>query len=216
MADQPTPLSRRNALKWLAGTAAAPAGLIAAPHETAPAPAAYPTRYSFHDPDFSKPVTGPWERLLTAEEVAVITILADLILPKDENGPAASEIGVPDLINEWVSAPYEEQRETREVIRGGIAWLNTESFRRHGKGVAELSVGQQTALLDDIAAQPVQAEHRIGGLFFKEFRQLCLGGYYTHSATWKQLGYIGNVSVGGPYPGVPPEVIKQFGLEDVA
>ncbi|MDZ4288732.1 MAG: gluconate 2-dehydrogenase subunit 3 family protein [Prosthecobacter sp.] len=214
--SEPTSLSRRNALKWLAGTAAAPAALIAAPNETEPAPAAYPTRYSFHDPDFSKPVTGPWERLLTAEELAVITVLADLILPKDENGPAASEIGVPDFINEWISAPYDDQRESREVIRGGIAWLNTESFRRHGKGVTELSVGQQTELLDDIAAQPVKTEHRIGGLFFKEFRQLCLGGYYTHSATWKHLGYIGNVSIGGPYPGVPPEVIKQYGLEDVA
>jgi hypothetical protein len=216
MSDQPTSLSRRNALKWLAGTAAAPVALKGAPHETAPAPAAYPTRYSFHDPDFSKAVTGPWERLLTAEEMAVITILGDLILPKDESGPAASEIGVPDFINEWVSAPYDEQRESREVIRGGIAWLNTESFRRHGKGVAELSVGQQTALLDDIAAEPVKAEMRVGAAFFVEFRQLCLGGYYTHSATWKQLGYIGNVSVGGPYPGVPDDVIKQFGLEDVA
>ena len=216
MPDKPISLSRRNALKWLAGTAAAPVALSGAPNETAPAPAVYPTRYSFHDPDFSKPMAGPWERLLTKEEMEVITVLADLILPKDENGPAASEVGVPDFINEWVSAPYDDQRESREVIRGGIAWLNTESFRRHEKGVAELSVGQQTALLDEIAAQPVKAEMRPGAVFFVEFRQLCLGGYYTHSATWKHLGYVGNVSVGGPYPGVPAEMIKQFGLEEVS
>jgi hypothetical protein len=214
--DNPASLSRRNALKWLAGTVAAPAALAAAPNETEPAPPSYPTRFSLHDPDFSKPGRGPWELLLTEEELAVITPLADIILPKDENGPAASEVGVPAFINDWISAPYDEQRDARETIRGGIAWLNTESFRRHGQGVAGLSKDQQTQLLNDISSPKVKPEFKIGARFFKEFRQLCLGGYYTHSATWKGLGYIGNVSMGGPYPGVPEEVIKQFGLEDVA
>jgi hypothetical protein len=217
MSEQPTSVSRRNALKWLAGSAAAPAALLAAPHETGPAPPAYPSRYNFHDPDFSKAVAGPWERLLTPEELAMVTLLADLILPKDALGPAASEVGVPDFINEWISSPYEDQRESCEVIRGGLAWLNTESFKRHEKIFVELSVGQQTALIDDICgATPVKPELKVGGIFFQEFRHLCLGGYYTHSATWKGLGYVGNVTIGGPYPGVPADVIKQFGLEDVA
>ncbi|MDP1591757.1 MAG: hypothetical protein Q8M07_28625 [Prosthecobacter sp.] len=55
----------------------------------------------------------------------------------------------------------------------------------------------------------------MGTAFFKRFRQLCLGGYYTHSQTWKSLGYVGNISVGGPYPGVPAEVIVRLGLQDV-
>ena len=211
-------MNRRHALKWLTGSAAgaATAPIIAAPGATEPAPPAFPTRFTFHDPDFSKPITGPWERLLTESELSTTKVLADIILPKDEHGPAASEIGVHDFINEWISAPYPDQREDCEVIRGGLAWINTESFRRHEKTFAELSHDQQIAIMDDIAAVNAKPEHAIGAAFFKEFRHLCLGGYYTHSSTWRQLGYVGNISVGGPYPGVPQEIIEKLGLQDVA
>jgi hypothetical protein len=42
----------------------------------------------------------------------LVTFLADLILPEDEYGPAASALRVPDFIDEWVSAPYPKQRAT--------------------------------------------------------------------------------------------------------
>lgn len=211
-------MNRRHAIKWLTGSAAgaATAPLIAAPHATEPAPPAYPTRFTFHDPDFSKPMTGPWERLLTEPELATTKAIADIILPKDEHGPAASELGVHDFINEWISAPYPDQREDCEVIRGGLAWVNTESFRRFEKSFAELTHEQQIAIVDDIANVNSKPEHAVGAAFFKEFRRLCLGGYYTHSSTWQQLGYVGNVSVAGPYPGVPQEIIEKLGLQDVA
>ena len=215
----PPDISRRHALKWLTGSAAGAAAVpvIAAPNETEPAPPAYPTRFNLHDPDFTKATTGPWEKLLTAEELKTVTLLADIILPKDANGPAASEVGVPDFINEWISAPYDENREDRETVRGGIGWLNTESFRRHGKRFDELANDEQLKILDDICDHDkAKPEHETGARFFKQFRQLCLGGYYTHSATWKHLGYVGNVTMGGAYPGVPQEIIKKLGLEDVA
>jgi len=218
MSDSSPLLSRRHALKWLTGSAAGVAAtpLVAAPGETEPAPPAYPTRFTFHDPDFSKATTGPWERLLTKEELDTTKALADIILPKDEHGPAASEIGVHDFINEWISAPYPDQREDCEVIRGGLGWMNTESFRRHEKAFAELAREQQLAIVDDIAAVDHKPEHAVGAAFFKQFRHLCVGGYYTHQDTWKQLGYVGNVSVAGPYPGVPQEIIEKLGLQDVA
>lgn len=217
MPEDTTALSRRHALKWLTGTVAAPLALGAATNETEPAPPAYATRFTMHDPDYSKALTGPWERVMTPEELKTSTALADLILPKDALGPAASEVGVPEFINEWISAPYEEQREESQIVRGGLAWLNTESFRRHEKRFDELTADQQSAIADDICdAAKAKPEHRTGAAFFAQFRQLCLGGYYTHSSTWKQLGYVGNVSIGGPYPGVPPEVIAKYGLQDVA
>lgn len=212
-------MNRRHALKWLTGTAAggAAAPALAAPLQTEPAPPAYPVRFNLHDPDFSKVTTGPWPRLLREEERALVTVLADLILPKDANGPAASEVGVPEFIDEWISAPYDANRESCEVIRGGLAWVNTESFRRHGSTFVSLTAAQQTSLLDDIAdPAKAAAEYRVGTVFFREFRQLCLGGYYTHSSTWKHLGYVGNITLGGSYPGVPMEIIQKLGLEDVA
>lgn len=211
-------ISRRHALKGLlsgaAGAAAAP--VIAAPNQTEQAPAVRTSRYVFHDPDFTQPVQFPWEKLMSAEELATTKALADLILPKDENSPAASEVGVHDFINEWISADYPEHHTDREVIRGGLGWLSTESFKRFGKRFEELSVEQQSQIADDICDPALaRPEFKVGAAFFKAFRQLCLGGYYTHSQTWKSLGYVGNISVGGPYPGVPQEVIEKLGLQDV-
>ena len=216
--DRPS-LSRRDALKWLAGSSAGAAALpgLAATGETEPAPAALPMRDPIHDPDFSKPAVFPWSKQFTPEELKTTTVLADIILPKDANGPAASEVGVPDFINEWCSAPYENNREDSEVIRGGLAWLNTESFRRFEKRFDELDAVSQIQIVDDICDDSkAKPQHKVGARFFKEFRQLTLGGYYTHSATWKHLGYVGNVSVGGPFPGAPLELIEKFGLQDVA
>src|SRR5438046_404639 len=90
-----TPLSRREALKWLAASAAGAAALpvLGASHETEPAPVALPGRDPIHDPDFSKPAVYPWKEQFTPEEMKTATALADLILPKDVNGPAASEVG---------------------------------------------------------------------------------------------------------------------------
>ncbi len=220
MSDSPerTTLSRRNALKWLAGTSAAglAAPALAAKNETEPAPA-YPVHRSpIHDPDFAKPVY-PWDKVLSAAELAATAALADLILPKDALGPAATEVGVPEFINEWCSAPYDDKRQDCELIRGGLGWLGTESFRRFGKRFEELAVAEQSQIIDDIC-DPAKAkpEHQIGVAFFRRFRSLSLSGYYTHSATWKGLGYVGNISVAGPYPGVPKELIEQLGLQDVA
>jgi hypothetical protein len=221
MPDQPHSFSRRDAIKWLTGTAAGAATVSApaapaAPIETEPAPPAYPTRHSLHDPDYGKPYVAPWEKVLTTEELQAVTVLADLILPKDANGPAASEVGVPDFINEWISAPYEEQHQACETIRGGLGWLNSESFRRFKKGFTDLVHTQRIQIVDDICDESkVKPGLRTGARFFKKFRQLCLGGYYTHSATWKHLGYIGNVTLADPFPAVPAEIIQKLGLEDV-
>src|SRR4051812_22419277 len=201
-----SPLSRREALKWLAASTASAAVLpaLGVQHETEPAPAALPARDPVHDPDFSKPAVYPWEKQFTPEELRTATALADLILPKDSNGPAASEVGVPDFINEWCSAPYEDNREDGQIVRGGLAWLNTQSFGRFEQRFDEASTPHQASLVDDICDEnKATPEHRFGATFFQLFRQLCLGGYYTHSATWKHLGYVGNVSLAGAYPGVP-------------
>ena len=196
-------MTRRHALKWITSSTAAAAGTVsAAPGHTEPAPVLGVARHPFHDPDFKGAMAAPWEKLLSKEELDCVTVLADLILPKDQHGPAASELGVPAFIDEWISAPYPDQKEHCETLRGGLAALNTAAFKAHGSSFAALTPQQQTTLLDTQLETP----------FFVLFRQLCLGGYYTHSATWQQLGYVGNVAVAGPYPGVPQAILEKLDL----
>src|SRR4051794_5113218 len=93
------------------------------------------------DPNLhSKAIT--WDRVLTESEMKTVTVLCDTIIPADENSPAASAVGVPDFINEWVSAPYPTQVEDLGEVRAGLVWLDEEAGRRFAKKFAELEEAQ--------------------------------------------------------------------------
>ena len=78
------------------------------------------------DPDLLHPKIW-WEKVLTAGELTTLTALADAIIPADERSPSASQVGVPDYINEWASAPYDSHREALGQIRDGLVWLDAEA-----------------------------------------------------------------------------------------
>ncbi len=206
-------ISRRSVFKLIAAASAAGAVL---PHHAAAEPPKPLTRHFknvLSDPDYTTKQI-PWEMPLVDSELATLAILVDLILPADDDSPAASAIGVPDFLNEWVGAPYQENRDDYETIRGGLAWLQTHTYQLHSKRFADIAPAQQTALLDSICdAAKSPPELAYGARFFKKLRMLTLGGYYTHPATWKSLGYVGNSPIAGAYPGVPDEIIKLLGLE---
>ena len=204
-------ISRRDIFKLVA--AASAAGALAPVGAEPPKPLTRHFKNTLSDPDYAHP-SIPWEKPLEATELATLAILVDLILPADESSPAASAIGVHDFLNEWVGAPYPENRADYETIRGGVAWINTHAWKHHGKSFKEIAPEEQTAILDSIC-DPAKAlpELAYGARFFQKLRMLTLGGYYTHPATWKSLGYVGNSPIAGPYPGVPDEIIKLLGLE---
>lgn len=197
------PLNRRDALKRVIGLSIALSAL------EMPAFAATPVRGIGTDPNLLRKEI-PWPRLLTDAEKKTVTALADVIIPADEHGPAASAVGVPDFIDEWVSAPYEQQGKDLEVIRKGLAWIDAESRKRFGKAFAEAAPADQTALLDDIVKDGTEARKQAFS-FFKLFRDRAAGGYYTTPEGWKALGYVGNVPM-VEFPGPPPEVLKHLGL----
>jgi Gluconate 2-dehydrogenase subunit 3 len=203
MNDLPLSLSRRDALKRVVGLSLALSALELNSFGAAGA------RGIGTDPDLLKKVI-PWDRVLTPEEVKIVTVLGDLIIPADENGPAASAVGVPDFINEWVSAPYDAQQKDGKVIREGLAWIDAEAKKRFGKGFADADTKQQTALLDDIVAEGTAARKAAHG-FFTNFRDKVAGGYYSTPEGWKAIGYVGNVPI-PEFPGPPPEVLKHLGL----
>ncbi len=215
MSSDPSPdhLNRRAVLKRLAGAAATVPALALAQKPGPPgAPGLDPAAVrpaTPSDPDLNSKKPW-WPMLLTPAEMTTITVLADIILPADETSPAASAAGVPEFINEWVSAPYPIQEADRAIIRGGLGWLNTESDRRKQLPFHQLPAVDQTALCDDIC-HPATAkpEHVAGARFFSKFRDLCASGYYTTPEGMKDIGYVGNVP-SPEFKGPTPEVLAHL------
>ena len=203
MNQTPLPLTRREALKRVIGLSVALSALDLQSFGAAA------SRGIGTDPNLLKKEI-PWERVLTAEEKRIVTVLGDIIIPADENGPAASAVGVPDFIDEWVSAPYDAQQKDGKVIREGLAWIDGEAKKRFGKGFADAGAGEQTALLDDIVKEGTEAR-KAAYSFFTNFRDKVAGGYYSTPEGWKAIGYVGNVPM-AEFPGPPPEVLKHLGL----
>lgn len=211
-------LSRRTVFKWFAAVAAATQvgdlGLFAA---EGPPPGGSPPGVTGYGTDaklnaFYKPGDF-WPLTMTPAERETTTALADLILPADDLGPAASELRVPDFIDEWVSAPYPDQRRDRGLILPGLDWLEAESGRRFSAKFPALAPAQQRALCDDICqVATAKPEFALVAGFFSRFRSLAAGAYYATPAGWKALGYVGNVPL-ATFDGPPPEVLAQLGVE---
>ena len=153
-----------------------------------------------------------WERILSEDELRTLGALCDEIIPADEYSPAASQVGVPDFINEWVSAPYSVQQEDRVQIRGGLVWLDTEAQRRFSKKFAALPSEAKQSICDDICHLPkAKPEHLAAARFFAKLRDLTTTGFYTTTAGSKDLKYIGNVPL-LKFSGPPPEVLAHLKL----
>ncbi|HEX6398428.1 MAG TPA: gluconate 2-dehydrogenase subunit 3 family protein [Steroidobacteraceae bacterium] len=155
---------------------------------------------------------GPWPLTLGVQARLTTTALCDLIIPADDVSPAASSVGVVDFIDEWISAPYPQQRNDRETILAGIQWMDSEAQKRFGKTFAALDARQKSAIADDICA-PARAkpEHAQAAKFFSRFRDLTAGGFYTTPVGMKDIGYTGNVPL-DKFDGPPPEALKKAGL----
>lgn len=160
------------------------------------------------DPDMLNP-TAPWPKTLTLDQLNMIAHLSDIVCPEDEGGPSATAVGVPDVIDEWVSAPYPSQQNDRVLILNGLQWLNDEANRRFDSGFMALSESEQIQIIDDVAyetqAEVAEFEHAV--IFFAKFRTLVLGGYFTSPEGMSDIGYMGNVPILGDYPG-PTEEAK--------
>jgi gluconate 2-dehydrogenase gamma chain len=163
------------------------------------------------DPDLVNPELL-WPKLLTVEERATAAVVCDVIVPADDRSPAASAVGVHDFIDEWVSAPYPRQKEDRQLVRGGLAWINTEANRRFGKRFAELSAAQRMAICDDIAyVETAKRPFKAGARFFDRMRQLTVMGFFTTVEGMKDLGYVGNMPA-AEWKGPSDAVKKRLGL----
>jgi hypothetical protein len=219
-------ISRREAMEWVLAAIAAsslpasdalaqPVGRTPTPQENASTQPAVLVKGGYGvDPNLVKGYKPGELWPLTFNEVqkTAAAALADTILPKDALGPAASEVGVVEMVDEWVSAPYPQQQADRTVVLDGLAWIDTESNKRFGKPFAGLDARQKQAICDDICF-PAKAknEFKTTARFFARFRSLCAGAYYATPEGWKAIGYVGNVALPS-FDGPPAEVLERLGV----
>ena len=210
------PVDRRTAIKWVLTASAALASpwspsLAASPSPIAPLPErpGYGT-----DPDLVRAYQAGdyWPLTLGAAEQASVTVLADLILPADEASPAASAIGVPAFIDEWISAPYPAHRRDRVTVLEGLQWLDQAAGRRGAARFVNLSPDRQREICDAIAGTAVLPEYAAPARFFATFRQLCLGAYYTTPEGMRAIGYVGNLP-SAEFLGPPQVVLERLGID---
>jgi len=209
-------LDRRTTIKWMFAAAATVPSLqtlayAPEPHarDVAAGQAGYGT-----DPNLIKEWRpgGPWPLTLgTAARLTTIA-LCDLIIPADDVSPAASSVGVVDFIDEWISAPYPQQRADREIILPGLLWIEAEAQNRFGQPFAGIKDEQRAAIADAICNPSKAApDAATAAKFFARFRDLTAGGFYTTPVGMKDIGYVGNVPL-ERFDGPPPELLRKLGL----
>jgi len=147
------------------------------------------------------------ETFFTDHEMATMSVLGDIIIPKDDVSGSASDAKVPDFIEFIVK----EKTEMQTPMRGGLRWLDMQMLNRYQKSFKDCTPQQQIALVDEIAyPEKAKPEMKAGVKFFTLMRNLTSTGFYTTEMGYKDVGYMGNKPT--QWNGVPDDVLKQYGL----
>jgi gluconate 2-dehydrogenase gamma chain len=150
------------------------------------------------------------ETFFTPHEMATITVLGDIIIPRDDRSGSASDAKVPDFIEFIVKDKPEHQT----PMRGGLRWLDMQCLKRYDRSFVDCTKQQQIEIVDAIA-YPAKAkpEMKQGVAFFDRMRGLTATGFFTSKIGIEDIGYVGNRP--NKWEGVPADIIKQYGLENV-
>lgn len=122
-------------------------------------------------------------QFFTAAEYAMVERLADLIIPSDST-PGAKEAGVAEFIDFMVASDPDSQY----AFRTGLTWLNAHSEQSTGKKFTDLSLEQQTSLLEPFAFKAkMRPGEEAGRRFFSTVREFTVMGFYTSEIGFKEL-----------------------------
>lgn len=147
-------------------------------------------------------------KFFTPHEWETVRVLVDLVIPRDERSGSATDAAVPEFMDFMLS----EYPSMRLPMRGGLAWLDTESRERFGKAFVEAAEAERTAILDDIAwparARPEMSQ---GVAFFNRFRDLTASGFWSTRIGVDDLQYMGNRGM-ARWDGCPPEALAKLGV----
>jgi len=148
------------------------------------------------------------ENFFDAHEMKTISVLSDIIIPKDETSGSATDAGVPDFIAFIVK----DMPQHKLPLRGGIKWLDVQCMKRYNADFVSCTPQQQIEMVDEIAfPEKAKPEMSQGVAFFNKMRDLTATGFFSSKMGIKDLGYAGNQP--NQWDGVPQEVLDQYGMK---
>lgn len=148
------------------------------------------------------------ETFFDAHEMKTISILSDIIIPKDGTSGSATDAGVPAFIEFIVKDMPHHQI----PMRGGLKWLDIQCLKRFNADFASCTSQQQIEMVDEIAyPDKAKPEMKQGVAFFNKMRDLTACGFFSSEIGIKDLGYAGNKP--NQWDGVPQEVLDQYGVK---
>lgn len=211
--EKPSPSpSRRRLMKGLAFIPIGVAGAGAAVHSL---PSGSAESAPEGKPDAYTPA------YFTAAEWRFITAACDRLIPHDQHGPGAVELGVPEFLDRHMQTPYaagdiwymqgpflkaepefgyQGKLALRDILRVGIKALDGHCASQFaGKVFAELDPKQQVSLLKDAEEGKIKLENISVKLFFNNFLNEVRNGYFADPkhggnkgmGSWKMIGYPG-------------------------
>ena len=199
---------KRVAIIPIAAAGGTGALLSASPTPTAAAPeptSASPYVFSF----FSK------------DEQAFLTAACNRLIPADEHGPGAVELGALELLDRHMQTPYttggiwymqgpfldasasfgyQGRLVLRDILREGIKAMDAHSKTQFdGKVFAGLSPSQQDQMLKDVEGGKIEFEAVPAKVFFSSLLGEVRNGYFSDPkhggnkdmGSWKMIGYPG-------------------------
>src|SRR3954466_8073998 len=106
-------------------------------------------------------------KFFTDAEMTTITMLGDIIIPKDEVSGSASDAKVPEFIEFIVKDMPEHQ----VPMKGGLRWLDLQCINRYGKAFTDCTQQQQMEMVNMIAyPKKAKPEMKQGVSFFNLMR----------------------------------------------
>jgi hypothetical protein len=147
-------------------------------------------------------------KFFTAREYQTVSVLVDLIIPKDERSGSATDAGVPEFMDFMMI----DQPIRQVAMRGGLAWLDVACQQRYDKTFVDCAAAEKTMVLDDLAwPDRERPETAHGVAFFASFRDLTATGFWTSRMGIADLQYMGNRSV-ARWTGCPDAALKKLGV----
>ncbi|MDJ0978166.1 MAG: hypothetical protein QNI87_06495 [Erythrobacter sp.] len=148
----------------------------------------FPAGYG-RDPQLVNPVRPAWQLSLSEDQRSQLSAIADIVLVPDAEHPRPSEVGVPAFLEEWLSAPYPDQKADRDLILPLLERLSARS---------------ETALASELPRLAASGDEAMLRLI-----ELVAGGYVSTRAGQRAIGFIGD-QASLTFEGPPPAVVAEI------